>query len=79
MKEHLYFTHKEDWRQWLEQNHAIENEAWLVRYMKHTGKTSISYKDAVDEALCFGWVDSLLRDIDDETFALRFSLRKKDS
>lgn len=79
MKEYLYFTDKDGWRRWLEQNHTFQNEAWLVHYMKHTGKTGITYKDAVNEALCFGWIDSLLRDIDDEKFAQRYSLRKKDS
>ena len=74
MKEYLYFTDKDSWRKWLEQNHAIEHEAWLVHYMKHIKKTGISYKDAVNEALCFGWIDSFLRTIDNEKFAQRYSL-----
>lgn len=63
----------------MEQNHTIEHEAWLVHYMKHTKKTSITYKDAVNEALCFGWIDSILQNIDDEKYAQRYSLSKKDS
>ena len=75
MKEYLYFTDKYSWRRWLEQNHTIQNGAWLVHYMKHTGKTGLTYKDAVNEALCFGWIDSLLRNIDGEKFAQRYSRR----
>ncbi|NQT73288.1 MAG: YdeI/OmpD-associated family protein [Chloroflexi bacterium] len=78
MKEYFYFVDKDGWRKWLEQNHTTRNEVWLVRYMKHTGKTGITHQDAVDEALCFGWIDGLLRDIDDEKFVQRYSLRKKD-
>ena len=78
MKEYLYFSDKHGWRKWLEQNHITQDEAWLVRYMKHTGKTCITYKDAVDEALCFGWIDRILRDIDKERMVQKFSLRKQD-
>ena len=79
MKEYLYFADKDGWRKWLEQNHATQNEAWLVHYKKHTRKTVITYKDAVGEALCFGWIESLLRNIDNEKFAQRYSPSKKDS
>lgn len=79
MKEYLYFADKDDWRKWLEKNHATQNEAWLVHYKKHTRKTCITYRDAVEEALCFGWIESLLRTIDDEQFAQRYSPSKKDS
>jgi len=79
MKEYLYFADKDSWRRWLEQNHAIQNEAWLVHNKKHISKAGIAYKDAVNEALCFGWIDSLLRNIDDEKFAQRYSLINRSS
>ncbi len=75
----LYFTNRDEWRAWLEANHATAKEAWLVIYKKHTGRPSLSLEEAVEEALCFGWIDGLLQRIDDEKFALRFSPRKKDS
>ncbi len=63
----------------MEQNHASEKEAWLVHYKKHTGKPGIPYEDAVEEALCFGWIDGLLRSIDSERYALRYSPRKRNA
>jgi len=76
MAKQLYFTNRDDWRVWLEQNHATEKEAWLIHYKKHTGKPGIPYEDAVEEALCFGWIDGLLRSIDGEKYALRYSPRR---
>ncbi len=61
MTEELYLTSRADWREWLEKNHANKNEVWLIYYKTHTGKPSISYDDAVEEALCFGWVDSIIK------------------
>jgi uncharacterized protein YdeI (YjbR/CyaY-like superfamily) len=63
----------------LEVNHAITGEAWLIHYKKRTGKAGLSLNEAVEEALCFGWIDSLLRPIDAEKYALRYSPRKKGS
>lgn len=73
----LHFTNRDDWRAWLEQNHATEKEAWLAHYKKHTGKSGIPYEDAVEEALCFGWIDGLLRSIDSEKYALRYTPRRR--
>ena len=67
------------WRKWLETHHASEAEVWLVFHKKHTTKESISYDDAIDEALCFGWVDSLVRRLDDDRYARKFTPRKPDS
>lgn len=75
----LYFTNRDEWRAWLEANHASAKEVWLVHYKKHTGKADLTYEDAVEEALCFGWIDGLLHRIDDEKYALRYSPRKKGS
>ena len=67
------------WRKWLEAHHATEAEIWLVFYKRHTGKASIAYQDALDEALCFGWVDSLVKRLDDDRYARKFTPRKADS
>jgi uncharacterized protein YdeI (YjbR/CyaY-like superfamily) len=67
------------WRTWLEKNHALEAEVWLVFHKQHTAKKSISYSDALDEALCFGWVDSLVKRLDDDRYARKFTPRKADS
>ena len=75
----LHVTNVEDWRQWLEKNHDKENEVWLIFYKKHTGKPGVPYDDAVEEALCFGWIDSIIKRIDDEKFSRKFTPRKPDS
>lgn len=63
------------WRRWLEKNQAGASEVWLVFYKKHTGKPGPSYNDAVEEALCFGWIDGIKRRIDGERYAYRFTPR----
>jgi uncharacterized protein YdeI (YjbR/CyaY-like superfamily) len=70
---------RDAWRAWLAKHHASEKEIWFVLYKKHTGKERVSYDDAVEEALCFGWIDGLTKRIDDETYAVRFSPRKRGS
>lgn len=67
------------WHKWLEKHHDSESEVWLVFYKLHTGIKSIAYQDALDEALCFGWIDSLVKRIDDDRFARKFTPRKPDS
>ncbi len=79
ISETLYVTNREDWRAWLQLHHQQKQEIWLVYYKKTTGKPSISYADAVEEALCFGWIDSIEKSIDTERFAGRFTPRRKDS
>jgi uncharacterized protein YdeI (YjbR/CyaY-like superfamily) len=69
----------ERWRSWLAKHHKSASEIWLIFHKKHTGRTCISYDDSVDEALCFGWVDSLIKRIDDERYARKFTPRKADS
>src|SRR4030042_6407889 len=71
----LYLTNRREWRDWLKKHYKSEKEAWLVYYKKHTGKLRIPYNDAVEEALCFGWIDSTVKRIDEDRFAQRFSLR----
>jgi uncharacterized protein YdeI (YjbR/CyaY-like superfamily) len=69
----------EQWRKWLADHHAVESEVWLVFRKRHTGRPSIAYGDAVDEALCFGWIDSLIKRLDDERYARKFTPRKPES
>ena len=75
MKNTLYVTTRKEWRDWLKKHYQSEKEIWLVYYKKHTGKPRISYNEAVEEALCFGWIDSIVKSIDEDRFAQRFSLR----
>lgn len=72
----LYVAAREEWRAWLEEHHATTAEVWLVFYKKHTGKPRVAYGDAVEEALCFGWIDSIARKLDDDRFAQKFTPRK---
>lgn len=72
----FYASHRDDWRKWLEKNHLQEKEIWLVFYKKHTGTPSISYNDAVEEALCYGWIDGIAKRIDEEKYAQRFTPRR---
>jgi uncharacterized protein YdeI (YjbR/CyaY-like superfamily) len=72
----LYVTNREDWRAWLRAHHAREREVWLIYYKKDSGRARIPYDDAVEEALCYGWIDSTVKRIDDARFAQRFTPRK---
>src|SRR5438270_2601902 len=67
---------RSDWRGWLEGHHAAEKEIWVLFYKKSSGKTGLSYDDAVEEALCFGWIDGQLKSVSDEPYALRFTPRR---
>ncbi len=67
------------WRAWLKRHHASESEIWVVWHKRHTGRPSIDYLDALDEALCFGWIDSLIKRLDDDRYARKFTPRKPDS
>ena len=79
MNSRFYVTNRKDWRRWLSENHTTEKEVWLVYYKKHTGKPRVPYNDAVEEALCFGWIDSIVKTIDDETYMQKFTPRKAQS
>ena len=72
----LYFKTREQWRRWLEKNHAKKKEAWVIFYKKHTGKKGASYSDILEEALCFGWIDGPLKRIDGEKHAIKFTPRR---
>ena len=75
----LRVTNRKAWRTWLSQHHNKEREIWLVYAKQHTGKPRIAYGDAVEEALCFGWIDSTAKRIDENFYAQRFSPRKSTS
>ena len=70
---------REKWRQWLAKNHASSPGVWLVRHKQHSGVESMSYEDFVREALCFGWVDSLVKRLDDDRYAIKVTPRKPTS
>jgi uncharacterized protein YdeI (YjbR/CyaY-like superfamily) len=72
----LYITDRKDWRDWLKKHYKTETEIWLVYPKKATGKPRIEYNDAVEEALCFGWIDSINKKLDEEHTVQRFSPRK---
>jgi uncharacterized protein YdeI (YjbR/CyaY-like superfamily) len=72
----LYIIQRKDWHDWLQKNHNTEKEIWLVYPKKGTGKPRIEYNDAVEEALCFGWIDSIVKKLDEESTVQRFSPRK---
>ena len=71
----LYVTTRDEWRAWLASYHESETEIWLIYPKTHTGKPRIPYDHAVEEALCFGWIDSIVKRIDDEKFAQKFTPR----
>ena len=72
----LYLHTRQVWRQWLQANYQTAAEIWLVYPRKHTGQPRIPYNNAVEEALCFGWIDSITRTIDEDHYAQRFTPRK---
>jgi uncharacterized protein YdeI (YjbR/CyaY-like superfamily) len=68
-----------EWRQWLEKHHASSPGIWLLRHKNHTGVTSLLYEDLVREALCFGWVDSLIKRLDANRYAIKVTPRQPTS
>jgi len=75
----LHVTTREEWRKWLEENHDQADEIWLIYHNKKSGKPRIAYEEAVEEALCFGWIDSIIKSIDEFTAAQRYTPRRKKS
>ncbi len=71
----LHFEDLASWHAWLGEHHSSEKELWMVFFKKHTGLTNISYDDAVEEALCFGWIDSLIKKLDQDRYARKFTPR----
>ena len=75
----LYFKTSDEWREWLKNNHNKENELWLIFFKKETGELTLDYESAVEEALCFGWIDSIIKKLDDKRFLRKFTPRKERS
>ena len=71
-----FFEGPDEFRAWLEANHATEGEVFVGFYKQHTGRRSMTWTETVREALCFGWIDGLTRRIDDDTYCIRFTPRK---
>lgn len=72
----LEVSTREGWRFWLAEHHASATEIWLVSWRKSTGRPSVPYNDAVEEALCFGWIDSVRRTVDETRYAHRYTPRR---
>ncbi|MFV0592297.1 MAG: YdeI/OmpD-associated family protein [Draconibacterium sp.] len=75
----MFFETSEQWESWLEQNHLKETELWLVYFKKHTNVKGISYEESVKSALCWGWIDGLVRKLDEDRYTRRFTPRKENS
>ena len=75
----LRVTNRDGFRRWLVKHHDKEREIWLVFYKKHTGKANIPLEEAIEEAICFGWIDSLIKRIDEDKYARKFTPRKEKS
>ncbi len=75
----VYVDSRAKWRRWLEKNHDRVAEIWLLYAKKSSGKKRVSYSDAVEEALCFGWIDGVLKPVDENFYAQRFSPRRAGS
>jgi len=75
----LYAKDRKAWRHWLQKHHTNEPGVWLIYYKKSSGKSRVAYDDAVEEALCFGWIDSIMKPIDEDKFMQKFTPRKAKS
>ena len=73
------FTKAKQWRDWLSKNHEKEERVLLIRYKRHTGKDSFNQRAAMDEAICFGWIDTTIKRIDEERYGVKFVKRNKNS
>jgi uncharacterized protein YdeI (YjbR/CyaY-like superfamily) len=74
-----YFKSPAEFRSWLEANHDRAEELWVGFYKKHTGKQGMTWSEAVDQALCFGWIDSVMHRVDDARHVQRFTPRRPNS
>lgn len=74
-----FFKTPSDFRKWLADHHATETELWVGFYKKDSGKASITWPQSVDEALCFGWIDGIRKNIDEVSYKIRFTPRKQRS
>jgi len=75
----LNFKNRQEWRHWLHEHHSSDSSAWVTIYKRQGSTIGLRYEDAVEEALCFGWIDGKMKSVDKSIFILRFSVRKPDS
>ena len=75
----LYVKNRVEWRKWLEENHSMMEGIWLIYYKKPSGKPRIPYNEAVEEALCFGWIDSKIKRVNDDYYMQWFTPRRPGS
>jgi uncharacterized protein YdeI (YjbR/CyaY-like superfamily) len=75
----IYFKTPQDLRVWFEKHHETEKEGWIGIYKKNSGKSGITYQEAVDQALCFGWIDGLTKRVDEVSYMIRFTPRRPKS
>jgi uncharacterized protein YdeI (YjbR/CyaY-like superfamily) len=74
-----FYATPEEWRAWLEANHADAREHWVGYYRRATGRPSITWPESVDQALCFGWIDGVRKRVDEQSYTIRFTPRKPTS
>lgn len=77
--EQLYIETAPEWREWLKKNHNKIDGVWLIFYKKVSSKPSINYQDALDEALCYGWIDSIIKRVDEDKYVRKFTCRNDNS
>ena len=75
----VYIKTRDEWRDWLGRHHDTSKGVWLVHYKKPTGRPSLEYDALVEEALCFGWIDSIIKKVDDERYLRKLTPRKPNS
>ena len=77
--ERYYAANRGQWREWLRKHHDKSTGIWLIYHKKNSSKPRVEYNDAVEEALCFGWIDSLMQPIDEDSYMQLFTPRKPKS
>jgi uncharacterized protein YdeI (YjbR/CyaY-like superfamily) len=77
--ETIYCKNRDEWRLWLDKYHNKSDVIWLIYYKKHTREETVVYNEAVEEALCYGWIDSIIKRIDEQTYMQKYTPRKKNS
>ena len=75
----IYVRNREEWREWLKRNHLKESKVAIVIYKKHTGKPSLSQRESMEEAICFGWIDTTVKRLDEDRYIRNFSRRTANS
>jgi len=75
----IYAENAKEWRAWLAKNHNKEKKIGLIKYKKHTGKPSLTHKESMDEAICFGWIDTTIKRLDEDRYIRHFARRSKNS